>query len=151
MNQITRTEKLADKIYLFDVKAERIAARCLPGQFVIVRSHDDSERIPLTICDYDRKEGTITLVFPVVGAGTHKLSQLKKWEYVHDVAGPLGCASELCSTDIEKLKSQNILFVAGGLGTAPVFPQVNGFVKTVLTVMLSSVLKQKTFLLWKMT
>ena len=124
MNQITRTEKLADKIYLFDVKAERIAARCLPGQFVIVRSHDDSERIPLTICDYDRKEGTITLVFQVVGAGTHKLSQLKKWEYVHDVAGPLGCASELCSTDIEKLKSQNILFVAGGLGTAPVFPQV---------------------------
>lgn len=124
MNQITRAEKLADKIYLFDVKAERIAARCLPGQFVIVRSHDDSERIPLTICDYDRKEGTITLVFQVVGAGTHKLSNLKKWEFVHDIAGPLGRPSELCSTDIEELKSKNILFVAGGLGTAPVFPQV---------------------------
>lgn len=124
MNQITRAEKLADKIYLFDVKAERIAARCLPGQFVIVRSHDDSERIPLTICDYDRKEGTITLVFQVVGAGTHKLSKLKKWEFVHDIAGPLGRPSELCSTDIEELKSKNILFVAGGLGTAPVFPQV---------------------------
>ena len=124
MNQITRAEKLADKIYLFDVKAERIAARCLPGQFVIVRSHDDSERIPLTICDYDRKEGTITLVFQVVGAGTHKLSKLKKWEFVHDIAGPLGRPSELCSTDIEELKSRNILFVAGGLGTAPVFPQV---------------------------
>ena len=96
MNQITRAEKLADKIYLFDVKAERIAARCLPGQFVIVRSHDDSERIPLTICDYDRKEGTITLVFQVVGAGTHKLSKLKKWEFVHDIAGPLGRPSELC-------------------------------------------------------
>ena len=124
MNQITRAEKLADKIYLFDVKAERIAARCLPGQFVIVRSHDDSERIPLTICDYDRKEGTITLIFQVVGAGTHKLSKLKKWEFVHDIAGPLGRPSELCSTDIEELKSRNILFVAGGLGTAPVFPQV---------------------------
>ncbi len=124
MNQITRTEKLADKIYLFDVKAERIAARCLPGQFVIVRSHDDGERIPLTICDYDRKEGTITLVFQVVGAGTHRLSQLQKWEYIHDVAGPLGIPSELCSTDIEELKNKNILFVAGGLGTAPVFPQV---------------------------
>lgn len=124
MNQITRAEKLADKIYLFDVKAERIAARCLPGQFVIVRSHDDSERIPLTICDYDRKEGTITLVFQVVGAGTHKLSNLKKWEFVHDIAGPLGRPSELCSTDIEELKNKNILFVAGGLGTAPVFPQV---------------------------
>lgn len=124
MNQITHTEKLADKIYLFDVKAERIAARCLPGQFVIVRSHDDGERIPLTICDYDRKEGTITLVFQVVGAGTHRLSQLQKWEYIHDVAGPLGIPSELCSTDIEELKNKNILFVAGGLGTAPVFPQV---------------------------
>ena len=124
MNQITRAEKLADKIYLFDVKAERIAARCLPGQFVIVRSHDDSERIPLTICDYDRKEGTITLIFQVVGAGTHKLSKLKKWEFVHDIAGPLGRPSELCSTNIEELKSKNILFVAGGLGTAPVFPQV---------------------------
>ena len=124
MNQITRAEKLADKIYLFDVKAERIAARCLPGQFVIVRSHDDGERIPLTICDYDRKEGTITLVFQVVGAGTIRLSELKEWEYVHDVAGPLGRPSELCSTDIEELKNKNILFVAGGLGTAPVFPQV---------------------------
>lgn len=124
MNQITRKQKLAENIYLMDIRAERIASRCLPGQFVIVRSHDNSERIPLTICDYDKKEGTITLVVQVVGAGTHRLSTLNEWEYVHDVAGPLGCASELCSTDIEELKKKSILFVAGGLGTAPVYPQV---------------------------
>ena len=124
MNQITRAEKLSDNIYLFDVKAERIAARCLPGQFVIVRSHDDSERIPLTICDYDRKEGTITLVFQVVGAGTLKLSTLKEWDFIHDVAGPLGRPSDLCATEIEELKKKNILFVAGGVGVAPVYPQV---------------------------
>ena len=124
MYQILSSKMLTENIYSFVVKAQRIASSCLPGQFVIVRSHDDAERIPLTICDYDRENGTITLVFQIVGAGTLKLSKLNEGDYLHDVVGPLGCESELCNTDIEELKRKNIIFVAGGVGTAPVFPQV---------------------------
>ena len=124
MNQILSAKMIAENIYSFTVKAERVASRCLPGQFVIVRSHGDAERIPLTICDYDRKEGTITLVFQVVGAGSLRLSKLEKYDYLCDVVGPLGCESELCNTNLDELKSKSILFVAGGVGAAPVYPQV---------------------------
>lgn len=124
MYQITRAKMLAKDIYLFDVKAQRIADNCLPGQFVIVRSDKDAERIPLTICDYSKEDGTITLVFQVVGAGSLKLSKLNEGDYINDVVGPLGCASKLCDTDIEELKNKSILFVAGGVGAAPVYPQV---------------------------
>ena len=124
MYEILNAKKLTDNIYYFDVKAERVASSCLPGQFVIVRSHADAERIPLTICDYDRENGTITLVFQVVGAGSLRLSYLKAGDFLHDVAGPLGCASDLCETEISQLKNKSILFVAGGVGTAPVYPQV---------------------------
>lgn len=124
MYQIISAQKLTDSIFSYVVKAERVASHCLPGQFVIVRSDDGAERIPLTICDYNRENGTVTLVFQVVGAGTLKLSKLKKGDCLHDVAGPLGCASELCTTPVDKLKNMNILFVAGGVGIAPVYPQV---------------------------
>ncbi|MBQ2971683.1 MAG: sulfide/dihydroorotate dehydrogenase-like FAD/NAD-binding protein [Ruminococcus sp.] len=124
MYQILSAEKLTENIYSFVVKAGRVASSCLPGQFVIVRSDENAERIPLTICDYDREKGTVTLVFQVVGAGTLKLSKLRKYEYIHDVVGPLGCASDLCSMSIDELKKKSIVFVAGGVGTAPVFPQV---------------------------
>ncbi len=124
MYEIINAKKLTDNIYSFVVRAERVASACLPGQFVIVRSHCDAERIPLTICDYDRENKTITLVFQVVGAGSLRLSRLKAGDCLHDVAGPLGRASELCDTSLDELKSKSILFVAGGVGTAPVFPQV---------------------------
>ena len=117
-------QKLTDNIYSFVVKAQRVASSCLPGQFVIVRSHENAERIPLTICDYDRENSTITLVFQIVGAGSLRLSRLNTGDFLHDVVGPLGRESELCNTDISELKNKNILFVAGGVGTAPVFPQV---------------------------
>ena len=106
------------------VKAERVAKSCLPGQFVIVRSHEDAERIPLTICDYDREKGTVTIVFQVVGAGTEIMKELKEGECFADVVGPLGNPSELCSLDKEELKKKKIVFVAGGLGTAPVYCQL---------------------------
>ena len=72
MYKILKAEKLADKIYLMKVHAPRVAGHCQPGQFVIVKMDDKGERIPLTICDYDREEGTITIVFQVVGASTAK-------------------------------------------------------------------------------
>ena len=77
MYKILKAEKLADKIYLMDVEAPRVARHCQPGQFVIVKMDDKGERIPLTICDYDREAGTITIVFQEVGASTVKMADLK--------------------------------------------------------------------------
>ena len=124
MYNITRTEKLADKIYLMDVEAPRVAKHCEPGQFVIVKIDEKGERVPLTICDYDREAGTITIVLQTIGASTEKMIQLKEGDYFRDFVGPLGCASEFVKEDIEELKKKNILFVAGGVGAAPVYPQV---------------------------
>ncbi|MGN0383658.1 MAG: sulfide/dihydroorotate dehydrogenase-like FAD/NAD-binding protein [Eubacterium sp.] len=124
MYQIKETKLLTDNIYLMVVHAPRIAGKCMPGQFIIARSDKDAERIPLTICDYSRKDGTITIVFQVVGAATHKMTKLSPGDYFHDFVGPLGQASELTKESPETLKKKNILFVAGGVGTAPVYPQV---------------------------
>ena len=124
MYKIRKAEKLADKIYLMDVEAPRVAKHCEPGQFVIVKMDDKGERIPLTICDYDREEGTITIVFQTVGASTEKMAQLKAGDSFRDFTGPLGCPSELISEDIESLKNKKILFVAVLIGAAPVYPQV---------------------------
>ncbi|NLL79143.1 MAG: sulfide/dihydroorotate dehydrogenase-like FAD/NAD-binding protein [Clostridiales bacterium] len=124
MYKIRKAEELTTNIYLMVVEAPRVAKSCKPGQFVIVRTDEDGERIPLTICDYDRKEGTVTIVFQIVGGGTQFMSTLKEGDAFHDFVGPLGCPSELTSEDAESLKKKNILFVAGGVGTAPVYPQV---------------------------
>ncbi|MDD6571951.1 MAG: sulfide/dihydroorotate dehydrogenase-like FAD/NAD-binding protein, partial [Thermoflexaceae bacterium] len=80
--------------------------------------------IPLTICDYDREKGIITIVFQIVGASTEKMSKLKAGDAFRDFTGPLGCASEFVKEDLEELKKKKMLFVAGGVGTAPVYPQV---------------------------
>lgn len=124
MYKILKAEELTTNIYLMDVEAPRVAKACQPGQFVIVRMDEDGERIPLTICDYDRTAGTITIVFQVVGAATEMMRSLKAGDSFHDFVGPLGCPSELVEEEIESLRQKKILFVAGGLGTAPVYPQV---------------------------
>ncbi|MCQ2541157.1 MAG: sulfide/dihydroorotate dehydrogenase-like FAD/NAD-binding protein [Lachnospiraceae bacterium] len=124
MFKILKAEMLTDNIYLMEVEAKRVAANCLPGQFVIVRTDEESERIPLTICDYNREKGTVTIVFQIVGAGTQIMSGLKAGDSFADFVGPLGCPSEFCNEPIDELRKKNILFVAGGVGTAPVYPQV---------------------------
>ena len=124
MYKILKAEKLAEKIFLMDVEAPRVAKHCEPGQFIIVKMDEKGERIPLTICDYDREAGTITIVFQIVGASTEKMSHLKAGDAFSDFVGPLGCPSELIHEDIEELKKQKIVFIAGGVGTAPVYPQV---------------------------
>ena len=124
MYKILKAEKLADKIFLMDVHAPRVASHCQPGQFVIVKMDEKGERIPLTICDYDREAGTITIVFQEVGASTTKMAYLKEGDSFRDFVGPLGCPSEFIHEDIEALKNKKILFVAGGVGAAPVYPQV---------------------------
>ena len=124
MYKILEREELTTNIFKMVVEAPRVAASCLPGQFVIVRSDKDAERIPLTICDYDRVKGTVTIVFQIVGEGTLIMADLKAGDSFHDFVGPLGCPSEFCNEDIASLKEMKILFVAGGVGTAPVYPQV---------------------------
>ena len=124
MYPIVKKRKLADKIFLMDVKAPRVAKSCLPGQFVIVKMDEEGERIPLTICDYDKEAGTVTIVFQIVGASTQRMESLEEGGSFQDFVGPLGCASELTETPLEELKQKKIVFIAGGVGTAPVYPQV---------------------------
>lgn len=124
MYKILEAKELTPNIYYMVVEAKRVARSCQPGQFVIVRTDERAERIPLTICDYNREKGTVTIVFQVVGAGTEFMSHLKTGDAFHDFVGPLGQPSELVHEDKEELKKKKILFVAGGVGTAPVYPQV---------------------------
>lgn len=124
MYSIIKKQQLSEQIYLMDVLAPRCAAACAPGQFVIVKTDETGERIPLTICDYDRAKNTVTIVFQVVGASTKRMAQLQEGDGFRDFVGPLGCASELIQEGPEALAGRRVLFVAGGVGAAPVYPQV---------------------------
>lgn len=124
MFEIVRKEKLAEKIWLMDIVAPGVAKKCMPGEFVIVRIDNAGERVPLTICDYDRQAGTVTIVFQEVGASTMRMKELNVGDGFADFVGPLGNRSDLIDRPVEELKKMKILFVAGGVGTAPVYPQV---------------------------
>ena len=124
MYKIVNAKELATNIVLMEVEAPRVAKSCEPGQFIIAKMDEKGERIPLTICDYDREKGTVTIVIQIVGASTKKMCELKSGDYFRDFIGPLGQPSEFVKEDIEELKKKKYLFVAGGLGAAPVYPQV---------------------------
>ncbi len=124
MYKILSADKLTFNIYRMVVEAPRIAKHCEPGQFLIVKMDEEGERIPLTICDYDREAGTITLVFQPIGYSTMQMAKLQTGDGFMDVVGPLGRPSELVEEDLEELKKKKIIFIAGGVGTAPVYPQV---------------------------
>lgn len=124
MYKIVKAQKLADKIYLMDVEAPRVAKHCEPGQFIIVKIDEKGERVPLTICDYDKEAGTVTIVFQTIGASTERMALMKTGDAFQDFVGPLGCASEFIYEDMDHLKNKKMLFVGGGVGAAPVYPQV---------------------------
>ena len=124
MYKILDADKLAANIYRMVVEAPRVAAHCQPGQFIIAKADEYGERIPLTICDYDREKGTITIVFQPVGASTMQMSHFQAGDAFADFVGPLGRPSDLIDEDPEALKQKKIIFIAGGVGTAPVYPQV---------------------------
>ncbi|RKJ07239.1 sulfide/dihydroorotate dehydrogenase-like FAD/NAD-binding protein [bacterium D16-54] len=124
MYRIVKAEKLAEKIFLMDVEAPRVAKACQPGEFVIVKIDEKGERIPLTICDFDRKNGTVTIVFQIVGASTQRMAGLHAGDAFQDFVGPLGQPSDFVKEDFSLVKGRKYLFVAGGVGTAPVYPQV---------------------------
>lgn len=127
MFRIEKKKWLSEKICLMEIKAEALASSAKPGQFLIVKIDEKGERIPLTVCDYNRKEGTVTIVFFAIGKSTEEMGKLNEGDFFQDVAGPLGQESEFLHENIEDLKNKKILFVAGGVGTAPVYPQVKWF------------------------
>lgn len=124
MYRIVKVRQWTPIIFEMDIEAPNVSRNCLPGQFLIVKIDEKSERIPLTICDYDRDKQTISIVFQIIGVSTKRMAQLKEGDYFHTVVGPLGLPSELTKMPIEELKKESIVFVAGGVGTAPVYPQV---------------------------
>ncbi len=124
MFEIIERRELAENIYLTRVKAPRIARSAKPGQFVIVRADEKGERTPLTIADYDVVEETITLVTQALGISTRKIVAKGAGEYLADVAGPLGRPSDFVAENIEELRKRKFIFVGGGVGAAPVYPQV---------------------------
>lgn len=124
MYKIVKKRDLNPLISLMEVYSPRMAASAKPGQFLIVRAHDKGERIPLTICDYDSEAGTVTIVTQVVGASSRQICHLEEGDSFTDFVGPLGEPAEFIHKSAEELSSMRYLFIAGGLGTAPVYPQV---------------------------
>lgn len=127
MYKITSKRLLTENIYLMDIEAPRVARSAQPGQFIIIKNNDKGERIPLTIEDYDRENGTVTIVFQTVGYATKELAKYEVGDYVEDFVGPLGQPSEFIHDELSELKKSKIIFVAGGVGAAPVYPQVKWF------------------------
>ena len=127
MYKIVRKEVLSPVITLMEVEAPRLAASAKPGQFLIVRSDEEGERIPLTICNYDSEKGTVTIVTQAIGASSKEICAKEVGEHFADVVGPLGQPSEFIELPDEELAKMSFVFVAGGLGTAPVYPQAKYF------------------------
>ncbi len=117
-------KNLTSDTFLLEVEAPRIAGSAQPGQFVIVISDEKGERIPLTICDYNLIKGSITLVIKAIGYSTKKMSQFSEGDSFKDVVGPLGRPSEWLKYPIEHLRKMRLLFIGGGVGIAPIYPQV---------------------------
>lgn len=124
MFKIVEKRQLSTNIFEMKIAAERVARAALPGQFVIVRADEGGERVPLTIADYDVERGTVTIVTQTIGHSTKKICSMEVGDSLADFAGPLGRPSEFVHMPADELKNRKYLFVAGGVGTAPVYPQV---------------------------
>ena len=123
MFEILTREMLTPLICRMKVSAPRIAAAARPGEFLIVRADEKGERIPLTISDFDREEGSVTIVTQQIGASTSRIVSLSVGDSFADMAGPLGQPSEFVNMPADELLRQRYILMAGGVGTAPVYPQ----------------------------
>lgn len=124
MFKILYKKELAENITLMNIEAPRVARSAKPGQFVIVRVGDEGERIPLTIADYSVEEGWVQIVIQSLGASTRKIVALEEGDSLTDFAGPLGNPSDFVKEPMEVVRARKMLFIAGGVGAAPVYPQV---------------------------
>jgi ferredoxin--NADP+ reductase len=120
MYRITKKKILNPTVTLMEIEAPLIAKKAQPGQFIILRTDENGERIPLTIADYDREKGTVTIIFQLVGASTETLNSLNEGDYLLDFVGPLGRATQ---TEGKK----KIAVVGGGVGCAIAYPVVKKF------------------------
>ena len=118
--KILRKELLSEGVYRFDVDAPRLAKKTQPGQFIILRVNEEGERIPLTVADFDREKGIITIIFQVVGASTELLASCEEGEEILDFVGPLGKKSEI------EPGLGTVVCIGGGIGVAPVYPIARG-------------------------
>ena len=119
MYKIVKKEVLNPTVTKMDIEAPFVAAKAQPGQFIILRVDENGERVPLTVADYNREKGTVTIIFQVVGASTEKLNHKNEGDYICDFVGPLGKA-----TDIENKKK--VCVVGGGVGCAIAYPVAKG-------------------------
>lgn len=118
--RIVKKEVYSPVTYMWEVEAPDVARMALPGHFVMVRMNERGERIPLTVADYDRRRGTVTVVIQAVGKSTREMMQLDEGDSILDFIGPLGEASHI-------QKRSKVVLVGGGLGVAPVYPQLRAF------------------------
>ncbi len=127
MYKVLSKKYLSSNILSMDILAPRVAKKAMPGQFLIVKMDEFAERIPLTICDYDKKIGSVNIIFQIVGESTKDMEKLNVGDSFEDVVGPLGQMCEFMHDDIEELKKQHFVFIAGGVGAAPIHPQIKWF------------------------
>ncbi len=124
MFKILDKREIAKDIFLMKIEASRVARSARPGQFVIVRADSEGERIPLTIADFNAEQGWVDIVIQTIGVSTRKICALAVGESLADFAGPLGHPSDFIDEPLEEVRSRRYLFVAGGVGAAPIYPQV---------------------------
>lgn len=124
MFEIRKKEILSQDMFLMDIFAPRIAHSVLPGQFLIIKMRESSERIPLTVSDANPADGVVTIVFKAIGSSTEEMSKYEVGQSFCDVVGPLGRQSEFCNLQQAELKAKRFVFVGGGVGIAPIYPQV---------------------------
>ena len=149
MYKIVLKEMLTPTICRMKVEAPRLASSARPGQFLIIRADEHGERIPLTISDYDREEGTVTIVTQKIGASTAEICSYEVGDSFADVVGPLGIPSDFTEMSDEELKSRRYVFIAGGVGTAPVYPQVKWLHERGVSVDVIIGAKNKDLLIYK--
>ncbi len=136
MFEILEKRYLNENVILMKILATNVAKNVMPGQFIILRVNENGERIPLTVADYNREKGTITIIFQIAGATTKLLSKLEENEKIKDIAGPLGKPSKL-----EGLKK--VLIVGGGVGCAICYPIAKHLFKNNATVHIITGFKNK--------
>ncbi|MBE9467869.1 MAG: sulfide/dihydroorotate dehydrogenase-like FAD/NAD-binding protein [Bacteroidetes bacterium] len=124
MYKILTKKNIAPETFYMEIEAPKVAKSAKPGHFIMVKADEQAERIPLTVCDVDTKKGSVTIIFKAVGASTELLAGFDEGDSYLDFAGPLGNETELLSEDLEDLKTKKIMFIAGGIGAAPVHPQI---------------------------
>ncbi|MCR4413931.1 MAG: sulfide/dihydroorotate dehydrogenase-like FAD/NAD-binding protein [Thermoguttaceae bacterium] len=141
MTRILKKTELAPKIFEYIVEAPRVARKAQPGHFVIVMADERGERVPLTVADFDRQEGTVTLVMMVVGTSTAKLARLEAGQSLYALIGPLGQPSEIQRHD-------TVVMVAGGVGVAPIFPIARAFHETGTRIITIQGARSRDLLFW---